>query len=78
MTTYYYLHNVKLLQGIKLIISNDLNWKFLLYPSWIAIALGLNLYITIATNKLSYKFKWSTRVNDKLLQKDISEDQMSS
>ena len=29
-------------------------------------------------NNLLIGYKWSTRVNDKLLQKDISEDQASS
>jgi hypothetical protein len=39
------------------------NFKFMIFNSF---------------NNLLIGYKWSTRVNDKLLQKDISEDQASS
>ena len=39
---------------------------------------NLNFMIMNSFNNLLIRYKWSTRVNDKLLQKDISEDQVSS
>ena len=39
---------------------------------------NFNFMIFNSFNNLLIGYKWSTRVNDKLLQKDISEDQVSS
>ena len=39
---------------------------------------NFNFMIFNSFNNLLIGYKWSTRVNDKLLQKDISEDQTSS
>ena len=39
---------------------------------------NFNFMMFNSFNKLLIGYKWSMRVNDKLLQKDISEDQVSS
>ena len=66
--------NIVIVKLQKLSLSKP-NVKPLLGMIW---TYNFNFMILNSFNNLLLGYKWSTRVNDKLLHKDISEDQVSS